>query len=229
MWKLHNYLLPQSNSGWFSLSNSVLRKRLNLSKYRIPNPRIGYTKKHNIYSATKLWNTEIPIQLKQSTSLKNVIRTVWSQAFDVHLLLVLLNFIFLASLISTEKTFTAYTVYLHSAALWLVKWIEMTVPNCMFAEKIPPRLSYYPTPPPPPPPPTSKNFDFVFFQSYGMCQIYVTLSLAFLVNFFTLVRWNPDRTSGLPYYLFLIIYSICMFSLKYIQKKNIIVYFVSNS
>ena len=79
MWKLDNNLLPQSNSGWFSLGNSVIRKRLNLSKYRIPNPRIGYTKRHNIYSATKLWNTEIPIQLKQSTclkSLKRVIRTV---------------------------------------------------------------------------------------------------------------------------------------------------------
>ena len=70
MWKLDNNLLPQSNSGCFSLSNSVIRKRLNLSNYRIPNPRIGYTKRHNIYSATKLWNTEIPIQLKQSTSLK---------------------------------------------------------------------------------------------------------------------------------------------------------------
>ena len=61
---------PKSNSGWFSLSNLVIRKRLNLSKYRVPNPRIGYTKRHNIYSSTKLWNTEIPLQLKQSTSLK---------------------------------------------------------------------------------------------------------------------------------------------------------------
>ena len=70
MWELDNNLLPQSNSGWFSLSNSVISKRLNLSKYRIPNPRIGYTKRHDIYSATKLWNREIPIQLKQSTSPK---------------------------------------------------------------------------------------------------------------------------------------------------------------
>ena len=49
--------------------DSVIRKRLNLRKYHIPDPRIGYTKRHNIYSATKLWNTEIPVQLKQSTSL----------------------------------------------------------------------------------------------------------------------------------------------------------------
>ena len=61
MWKLDNNLLPQSNSGWFLLSHSVIRKRLNLSKHRIPNPKIKYTKIHNIYSATKLWNTEIPI------------------------------------------------------------------------------------------------------------------------------------------------------------------------
>ena len=89
MWKLDNNLLPQSNSGWFSLSNSVIRKRLNLSKYRIPNPRIEYTKRHNIYSATKLWNTEIPIQLKQSTSLKvfkksyknSLISSIWWCAF----------------------------------------------------------------------------------------------------------------------------------------------------
>ena len=96
MWKLDNNLLPQSNSGWFSLSNSVIRKRLSLSKYHIPDPRIGYTKRHNIYSATKLWNTEIPIQLMQSTSLT-------LEFDDVYFLLVLLNFIFLASLISTEK------------------------------------------------------------------------------------------------------------------------------
>ena len=44
VWKLDNNLLPQSNSGWFSLS-----KRLNLSKYRIPNPRIGYTKRQHLF------------------------------------------------------------------------------------------------------------------------------------------------------------------------------------
>ena len=79
MWKLDNNQLPQSNSGWFSLSNSVIRKRLNLRKYRIPNPRIGYTKRHNIYSANNLWYTEIPIELSNPRplkSLKRVMRTV---------------------------------------------------------------------------------------------------------------------------------------------------------
>ena len=49
MWKLDNNLLPQSNSTWFSLNNSVIINTLNLSKYCIPNPRIEYAKRHNIY------------------------------------------------------------------------------------------------------------------------------------------------------------------------------------
>ena len=129
MWKLDNNLLPQSNSGWFSLSNSVIRKRLNLSKYRIPNPRIGYTKRHSIYSATKLWNTEIPIQLKQSTSLK-----VFKKSYKNNLknLMMCISFLYYWILYSSlhlsrlKKTFTAYTVYLHFAAFWLVNHV-MTV------------------------------------------------------------------------------------------------------
>ena len=121
---------PQSNSSWFSLRNSVVRKRLNLSKYRIPNPRIGYTKRHNIYSATKLWNTEIPIQLKQSTSLK-----VFKMSYKNNLknLMMCISFLYYWILYSSlhlsqlKKTFTAYTVYLHFAAFWLVIWTEMTV------------------------------------------------------------------------------------------------------
>ena len=119
MWKLDNNLLSQSNSGWLSLSNSVKRKRLNLSKYRIPNPRIDYTKRHNIYSATKLWNTEIPIQLKQSTSLKVFKKSYKNSLIDVHFLLVLLNIIFLASLISTEKKHLRQTLFILLHSDWL--------------------------------------------------------------------------------------------------------------
>ena len=130
MWNLDNNLLSQSNFGRFSLTNSVVRKRLNLSKYRIPNPRIGYTKSHNIDSATKLWNTEIPIQLKQSTSLKlfkksyknSLISSIWCTFPSC--IIELYSSLHLSQL---KKTFTAYTVYLHFAAFWLVKWIEMTV------------------------------------------------------------------------------------------------------
>ena len=71
MQKIDKNMLPLSTATWFNINNSVIRNRLNLSKYRIPNPRTEYAKRHNIYATTKLWNTEIPAQLKQSTSIGN--------------------------------------------------------------------------------------------------------------------------------------------------------------
>ena len=196
--------------------------------------------KNTIYSATKLWNTEIPIQLKQSTSLKvykksyknSLIPSIWWCAFSS----CIIEFYIPRFTYLNWKKHLRHTLYSHFPAFWLVKWIEMTVlrgteltggggggggEELHFYCKKTHRGQVITSPSL-----ISKNFDFVFFQNYVMCQISVNLSLAFLFNFFTLVMWYPDRTSGLPYYLFLIIYSICMFSLKIYTKEKLIVYFM---
>ena len=69
MWKLNKNLLPTS-SKWFKTNDSEIMQRLHLSKYRIPNPRTEYAKRYNTYTATRLWNTEIPDNLKASTTVK---------------------------------------------------------------------------------------------------------------------------------------------------------------
>ena len=63
MWKLDKNLLPQPITSSFQINNSSIAERLNPSKFRIPYPRTEYAKRHNTYSATKLWNTEIPNHL----------------------------------------------------------------------------------------------------------------------------------------------------------------------
>ena len=72
MWKLDNNMLPESSTKWFTTNNSDIIKRLNLSKYRIPNPRTEHAKRHNTYSATKLWNTEIPNIIKSSFTINKL-------------------------------------------------------------------------------------------------------------------------------------------------------------
>ena len=59
MWKLDKNLLPQP------IASSIAE-----SKFHIPYPRTEYARRHNTYSATKLWNTEIPNHLKVSPSIK---------------------------------------------------------------------------------------------------------------------------------------------------------------
>ena len=70
MWKLNNNILPKTTEMWFKKNNSIIMNRLHFSKYCLPNPRTEYAKRHNIYSAIKLWNTEIPNNFKTSTNLK---------------------------------------------------------------------------------------------------------------------------------------------------------------
>ena len=69
MWKLNNNLLPPSISTDFKVNHSDIIRRLNLSKFRLRNPRLEYTKRHISYSGVKLWNTEIPNELKNSSFL----------------------------------------------------------------------------------------------------------------------------------------------------------------
>ena len=50
MWKLDNNILPESSTKWFTTNNSDIINRLNLSKYRIPNPRTEHAKRQHIFS-----------------------------------------------------------------------------------------------------------------------------------------------------------------------------------
>ena len=78
MWKIKNNLLPKSLNSWFHTNNSDIVNRINtnitsginIKKYHLPNPRLEYAKRHITYSGVKLWNNEIPIELKTSTSSK---------------------------------------------------------------------------------------------------------------------------------------------------------------
>ena len=67
-WIKTSYPNPITSS--FYANTSTITVLLNLSKFRIPCTRSEYAKRHNIYSASKLWNTEIPTHLKASTSIK---------------------------------------------------------------------------------------------------------------------------------------------------------------
>ena len=115
-WETYVYKITQFD--WLTaFQNSFSRKQAE------------YTKRDNIYSATKLWNTEIPIQLKQSTSLKVFKRYKNSLPVLKHLMMCIF-FLYYWILYSSlhlsqlKKTLTAYTVYLHFAAFWLVKWLS---------------------------------------------------------------------------------------------------------
>ena len=78
MWKIKNNLLPKSLNSWFHTNNSDIVNRINtnitsginIKKYHLPNPRLEYAKRHITYSGVKLWNNEIPTELKTSTSSK---------------------------------------------------------------------------------------------------------------------------------------------------------------
>ena len=111
----------QNNAIWlvYSISEFIFAKTALIT------PSI---QKDNIYSAAKLWNTEIPIQLKQSMSLKVFKKSYKNSLPDLKHLMMCIFFLYYWIIYSSlKKTFTAYTVYLHFAAFWLVKWIEMSV------------------------------------------------------------------------------------------------------
>ena len=66
MWKVHNrYIPPPPISDMFALNISEIVRRINPNKYHLPNPRLNYAKRHISYSCVKLWNTEIPNELKE--------------------------------------------------------------------------------------------------------------------------------------------------------------------
>ena len=65
MWKTHNKLILTQISTHYHLQNSEILNRLYYGRYRSPNPRLEYAKIHITYSGPKLWNLEIPDELKK--------------------------------------------------------------------------------------------------------------------------------------------------------------------
>ena len=87
------------------------------------------TKRDNIYSATKLWNTEIPIQLQQSTSLKafkksykySLISSIWCCTFPS----CIIEFHIPRFTYLNWKKHLRHTLFIYIfAAFWLVKWLS---------------------------------------------------------------------------------------------------------
>ena len=71
MWKVKNNLLPSSLTSWFQTNNSIIVNRINTDiTYILPQPRIERAIRHITYSGVMLWNTEIPSEIKNSTSSK---------------------------------------------------------------------------------------------------------------------------------------------------------------
>jgi hypothetical protein len=70
MWKLSNNILPDATRSWFHPNTSEYYTRMNVSKYQLPHPRTELARRHNSFSATKLWNSEIPEEIKRSFTLQ---------------------------------------------------------------------------------------------------------------------------------------------------------------
>ena len=66
MWKLNNNILPHPSSSWFKINYQVSHDNQPVKKFLLPQPRTVIASRHNTFTATKLWNTDIPYHLKQS-------------------------------------------------------------------------------------------------------------------------------------------------------------------
>ena len=66
MWRLMNNYLPCSISANFNQHTRPLR-----SQFSVPSTRLDYASKHITYAGLKLWNNEIPNEIKQKKNLKS--------------------------------------------------------------------------------------------------------------------------------------------------------------
>ena len=70
MWKVEYNFLPNAIMANFNTYSSEIITRLNMNKIRLPNPRLNIAKRLITLEGIKLWNNEIPNDLKHSTSLR---------------------------------------------------------------------------------------------------------------------------------------------------------------
>ena len=66
MWKLSNNLIPLPVSNLFNQINNNQN-----NKYKLPNPKSEFGKRLVNYSCVKVWNSEVPLQLKTLTGQNN--------------------------------------------------------------------------------------------------------------------------------------------------------------
>ena len=69
MWKLEHNLIPNTIKTNFITNSFDIVTRLNLSKLRLPNVRLDIAKRSITFAGVKLWNTEIPSNIKNILSL----------------------------------------------------------------------------------------------------------------------------------------------------------------
>ena len=77
MWKLSHNLVPTQLASSFTLNDSnstFIAQRLILGNYQLPIPRLDYAKGHITFSGVQLWNSEIPIDIKATKSLRLFIK-----------------------------------------------------------------------------------------------------------------------------------------------------------
>merc|ERR1712226_1502493 len=74
MWKLYNGLIPPTISNLFFLNTTVIGQRLNPLNYHLPNPSNESDKRSLQYSCIKLWNVDIPLEIKQCTFLRTFMK-----------------------------------------------------------------------------------------------------------------------------------------------------------
>ena len=68
MWKIQNNILPEETCSWFEHNKENTHTLT--SKYLLKNPRTLFAKNHNTFAAVKLWNVDIPEEIKVSNTLK---------------------------------------------------------------------------------------------------------------------------------------------------------------
>ena len=81
MWALKNNILPETIISDYQPNTAAIYVRMNTSKYLLPLPRTELAKRHHSFSTTKLRNTNIPDQIKSSSSL-----SVFKTKYKTHLL-----------------------------------------------------------------------------------------------------------------------------------------------
>ena len=71
MWKLNSDYLPKPSCSWFNINSTPVYNRRPLKKFSLPLPRTEFAKRHHTFTSVKLWNSEIPNDIKASTSLNS--------------------------------------------------------------------------------------------------------------------------------------------------------------
>ena len=81
MWKLHNGYIPPPISDLFTPNRSEVMLRIHPDRYHLRNPKSEFFKHQITYSCTKLWNNEIPENIRRASLLNH-----FSKQYKTHLI-----------------------------------------------------------------------------------------------------------------------------------------------